>query len=251
MKEEIEKIIKKYATLVEGVSLAEDGIPPHAMIDNRQLKQIIAELTTLIEKERASAVRSFGKWFDGGKGQFGDFVEEYLKTLEPTEYKKLPNYDGELFELPKEVYMNELKKRFEEIVMEVLKEYQIMGSIPSEKKNVVNMFNAQVELSEKLTELFATEINDMLGKTWYFEGDELVIKKGKWIIDRYKRHETPEDDLDEKIKKEGESAVEDFVGWLKKKDTGVGGVSFRTSWTLFGIKSEAEEYLKALESEDK
>ena len=26
------------------------------------------------------------------------------------------------------------------------------------------------------------------GKDWYFEGDELVIKKGKWVIDRYKKH---------------------------------------------------------------
>ena len=28
---------------------------------------------------------------------------------------------------------------------------------------------------------------DEQGKTWYFEGDELVIKKGKWVIDRYKK----------------------------------------------------------------
>ena len=34
------------------------------------------------------------------------------------------------------------------------------------------------------------EIKD--GKTWYIEEDELVIKRGKWVIDRYKRH-TPED----------------------------------------------------------
>lgn len=26
------------------------------------------------------------------------------------------------------------------------------------------------------------------GKNWYFEGDELVITKGKWVIDRYKQH---------------------------------------------------------------
>jgi len=26
-------------------------------------------------------------------------------------------------------------------------------------------------------------------KYWYFDGDELVIKKGKWVIDRYKKHE--------------------------------------------------------------
>jgi len=25
-------------------------------------------------------------------------------------------------------------------------------------------------------------------KDWYYEGDELVIKKGSWVIDRYKRH---------------------------------------------------------------
>ena len=34
------------------------------------------------------------------------------------------------------------------------------------------------------------------GKNWYFEGDELVIKKGKWIIDRYKKHLTPSSDKD-------------------------------------------------------
>ena len=26
-------------------------------------------------------------------------------------------------------------------------------------------------------------------KNWYFENDELVITKGKWIIDRYKKHQ--------------------------------------------------------------
>lgn len=27
-----------------------------------------------------------------------------------------------------------------------------------------------------------------LGRNWYFEGDELVITRGKWVIDRYKKH---------------------------------------------------------------
>lgn len=31
------------------------------------------------------------------------------------------------------------------------------------------------------------------GRNWYFEGDELVITRGKWVIDRYKKHEREED----------------------------------------------------------
>lgn len=38
------------------------------------------------------------------------------------------------------------------------------------------------------------EINKEKGKCWYFEGDELVIKKGKWIIDRYKKHLTTKEE---------------------------------------------------------
>jgi len=26
------------------------------------------------------------------------------------------------------------------------------------------------------------------GKYWYFDGDDLVIEKGGWVIDRYKKH---------------------------------------------------------------
>ena len=36
------------------------------------------------------------------------------------------------------------------------------------------------------------------GKNWYFEGDELVIKKGKWVIDRYKKHDRLLNSLEEK-----------------------------------------------------
>jgi hypothetical protein len=38
-------------------------------------------------------------------------------------------------------------------------------------------------------------------------------------------------------------AVEEFVEWLRKQDTGNAGQSFRTSWTLKGVESEANDYL--------
>lgn len=40
----------------------------------------------------------------------------------------------------------------------------------------------------EVTEYLSSIGKESEGKTWYFEGDDLVIKKGKWIIDRYKRH---------------------------------------------------------------
>jgi len=43
---------------------------------------------------------------------------------------------------------------------------------------------------EKLTNLLKQQEQEIREETkdWYYEGDELVIKKGKWIIDRYKKH---------------------------------------------------------------
>lgn len=53
----------------------------------------------------------------------------------------------------------------------------IYSAIEADKKDWVKLITQARE--EALEE----------GRDWYFEGDELVIKKGKWIIDRYKKHE--------------------------------------------------------------
>jgi hypothetical protein len=47
-----------------------------------------------------------------------------------------------------------------------------------------------LELLAELQSLITTHEQQVReeGKDWYFEGDELVIKKGKWVIDRYKKH---------------------------------------------------------------
>ena len=44
---------------------------------------------------------------------------------------------------------------------------------------------------QELEDLISTEVKQQReeAKIWYFEEDELVIKKGKWVIDRYKKHE--------------------------------------------------------------
>ena len=45
------------------------------------------------------------------------------------------------------------------------------------------------------------------------------------------------------ITSERKEGVEGFVDFLKRKDEGAMGVSFRTHWTINGIKSEMSEYL--------
>lgn len=43
-------------------------------------------------------------------------------------------------------------------------------------------------LKQELTAIATKSAEESL-KNWYFEGDELVITKGKWVIDRYKRND--------------------------------------------------------------
>lgn len=66
----------------------------------------------------------------------------------------------------------------------VAEETYVRGATPEEGKIIVWF--------EQLIEDILPESMDLAleeeGKTWYFEGDELVIKRGKWVIDRYKRH---------------------------------------------------------------
>lgn len=94
IKEKVWKVLNENL-VVCGVQPNQEGALT-AKYFQKEGRELLSELTSLIEKERASAVRSFGKWFDGGKGQFGDFVEEYLKTPEPKEEKpqefRVPSY---------------------------------------------------------------------------------------------------------------------------------------------------------------
>lgn len=54
-------------------------------------------------------------------------------------------------------------------------------------------FHNYVGLVKEMTSIVAEHLSTIAtesayGKNWYFEGDELVITKGKWVIDRYKRN---------------------------------------------------------------
>jgi hypothetical protein len=46
------------------------------------------------------------------------------------------------------------------------------------------------------------------------------------------------------VESEKRKAVEEFVDFLKRKDEGATGVSFRTNWTIHGIKSEMFKFLE-------
>lgn len=54
----------------------------------------------------------------------------------------------------------------------------IIGRLPEVFKNF---------LVKELTTIATKSAEESL-KNWYFEGDELVITKGKWVIDRYKKN---------------------------------------------------------------
>ena len=43
-------------------------------------------------------------------------------------------------------------------------------------------------LKSELTTIASESAENKEIKNWYYEGDELVITKGKWVIDRYKRN---------------------------------------------------------------
>jgi hypothetical protein len=76
------------------------------------------------------------------------------------------------------------------------------GEVTADGKYVKFTVQQMEELTDYLYEKYTpnTEVQkereEASDKTWYFEGDELVIKKGKWVIDRYKKHKTERSPLD-------------------------------------------------------
>ena len=49
-----------------------------------------------------------------------------------------------------------------------------------------DLYELGLTFAERVRNFWETES----AKNWYFDGDELVIKKGKWVIDRYQKHLT-------------------------------------------------------------
>ena len=72
--------------------------------------------------------------------------------------------------------MNKLKEQ----IKEILQNFRIDWVEPV---NIELEQEAEEILLEELTALMEEET----GKTWHYEGDEVVIKKGKWVIERLKR----------------------------------------------------------------
>jgi hypothetical protein len=72
--EQIKEKVYKYFPEILVVSLSDGGEtrPSTARED------LIGELTNLLTQQREEAVRGFGKWFDGGSGQFDSKIETYL-----------------------------------------------------------------------------------------------------------------------------------------------------------------------------
>lgn len=72
------------------------------------------------------------------------------------------------------------------------------ATIKEERQCFIDLANMDAvkvgELSPQTIEVLDVLLSHSLqqareeGKSWYFEGDELVITRGKWVIDRYKKH---------------------------------------------------------------
>lgn len=76
------------------------------------------------------------------------------------------------------------KKNMKDKIREILKKHNEWDAFDDEVEDGYASVEYHKETLDKVVSEIATLCEEQLGKTWYVEGDEVVIKKGKWVICR-------------------------------------------------------------------
>lgn len=167
LEEQIEEILQEHITF---------GYADEQFLYDQ--KGLLEELSTLIQQERADATKEcMGlKMRIDAVERENEIRREAVEGFVGFLYGQEWDYD----------------KSINEQIRECVKEY--LNSIGSEKSDgVVTWVEGSVSpepYAEDFTK-YQTSLSDdtpeETGRTWYFDGDELVIKRGKWVLDRYPR----------------------------------------------------------------